>query len=1273
MPERTIQLKEIVNVGPQPKKNRVEWKSVYHVLAGITAEYIFNVMKPRPGDDFSRDLEQFFKYSAKTSKEWLEMLGSDHDSLGDLLDAIEFEEDEASYGSLASRVSFVFGGEESKVLVGSMAIPFSQKFIKIKEIDGSTYALIYSQVEEPLFKAILGPGPRTDYSEKTELVLKEFTGIQKNPLGVQIKLVGADKFFDLTDDLRGIDNDQREAISADMDRNLLVVAGAGSGKTRSLVGRLCYLHLVKGVPLQRMAALTYMRKAAHSLDKSASEQLREAYIKIGADIAPDDVNVSTIDAFFKKLIDNYWEDMGFTSKPEFKFDTKDEVKLDIIRSIITDNNYPVHKDIQMSELRRQLENYANGLTVNIPGVENILRSYVEWQMENHQILEFFCSSYIVKLALTENSLLKDRICDAYDCILIDEFQDINRLQNEIFSVLYDSSIHFTLVGDDDQTIYTWRGSDVGIIRDMLKDEGVNKVYLTVNYRNNPHIVEAGNSILEEMNGRSKKGLRITPYQSTGPKIRLCSVLKDYSDLANEIRKMYDPSLDGDRICVLSRLSDYQEDVQKALHSFNIPSFVSKPTSDSDVSTGYKILKSLVFISCRYNVKANYDTLNELTSGRYTNMELKSFITGTKAFTDIETDYAVKVADIVALAEYLDVRLHQAFSFEEMVSNYCRAYAEIVENNPAEDRMVQDICLRLFLDYVSTNDWTYPQIPKEILVTIFTRFERYYLTNTSAYDSNVGNVNPVMISTIHSSKGLEYDTVFVIGMDRGLFPNTKKIDKEYDQCVKDIDNLKKSKRSLDRLRMNIGEDTFQTLVDECDPAHLKDADRDDVLGLREELLDIKQDLIGLTANGVEGYHLVYDDYVRPMVDTHRNRIRTLNLEKRSMEERYYQCEERILADDDDSRESREALQSIGKEISEVDAEISQAKHNLEEFMESIRHLEFMNGLCHIANQYFADIDHLNHQEQLMASLAKEREEKRQEEMRSFYVSISRARKLLYLCTTIGSGPSDFIGLIHKDDKEQYRMTTKTEDEMIDLVRTYKGNVGFEAVKRNPDLKKIDDATSQMMVNLSDELKGKCDSYIMNYMRDNPEYRGLNGAAADYFRTALHLDYLGKMLGTDFKNEVLLNLQRSGEELLRSHVREDAIRIEANDEFCIQLNNELYRLVKASSRVGITPDADYLRKVFVLPDKYDGFRRNFKEIALGVYAVKSGCWPELMAKYSDNWDFEDLSMKPEEFIVKALDLCNIRNKVAHNKTDETWKNDRIPYAYDCLKRILGAIVV
>ena len=82
-----------------------------------------------------------------------------------------------------------------------------------------------------------------------------------------------------------------------------------------------------------------------------------------------------------------------------------------------------------------------------------------------------------------------RVVESYDCILIDEFQDINKLQNDVLSNFYNSKIHFTFVGDDDQTIYTWRGADNSIIKSMVGDASVNTVYLTTNYRNNPYIVK----------------------------------------------------------------------------------------------------------------------------------------------------------------------------------------------------------------------------------------------------------------------------------------------------------------------------------------------------------------------------------------------------------------------------------------------------------------------------------------------------------------------------------------------------------------------------------------------------------------------------------------------------------------------------------------------------------------------------------------------------------------------------------------------------------------
>ena len=1264
LPEGIIQLKDIVNVGPVVRRSGTNWKSVYRILSAIVAEYIFGEINPGPDDEISQATEMLFTDATKTSKEWLENM-KEYDPLDDLLDSIEFQEDDKSFEKLRSSIRFVLKGEKSSIEIEDLSVPFSQKFLRFHDDHGSVYALIYSQVDSPVYKPIQGPGQKIDYIEFSDKILKETTGIQANPLGSCVKLVDQDKFFTLTEDLSNADEDQMAAISADTDRNLLVVAGAGSGKTRSLIGRLCYLHLVKGIPLRRMAILTYMRKATYPLIKSVSEQLSEAYIKIGAETMPEEVSISTIDAFFKRLIEFYWADMGFTAKPVFNFSMKEDVKLNILATIINENNYPIR--MELPELKRHLENYANGLSVNMPGIDNILRSYVEWQIENHEIFEFFCSSYILKMALVGDSLLKDKICESFDCILIDEFQDINKLQNEIFSTLYHSNIHFTLVGDDDQTIYTWRGSDVGIIRNMQKDNGVKTVYLTVNYRNNPHIVEAGNSVLEKMGGRSKVGKKIIPYQTNGPKIRVCSVSTDYNDLANEISKLYDPNPDAEKICVLSRRSDSHETIRKALKSLDIPSVITKSNSDIDVSPGYKILKALAFIFCRYDLKANYDTLNEMAGERYTNMELMSFINRTKTFVDKGSDVDIKVADIVTLSEYVDVRMHQAFSFEEMVSNYCRAYAEIVEKNTSEDRIVNDACLLQFLNYVSNNDWTYPRISKDLLESIFSRFEKCYLTNVATFDSSVEDVNIVVISTIHSSKGLEYDTVFVVGMDHGLFPNTKKIDADYNACIEDIRKLEESRRSLKRLRNNLDQEKFDAMMAECTPESFKAMDPEMLEELIAELRDSEVDIVELTMDGVDDYLRIYNTYISPELETYNIRIRNLNLNKRSIQERYYKCEDVMLSENDDTVKSMQELESIKAEIKSVDASLSNAKAEMDEFKSGIKHLIFMDGICKTVKQYAIDIHHLDHMEQLIAALKKERDEKICEEKRSFYVSISRARNLLYLCSSFGSAPSEFISLINTADREPYKMTTRADDEQEKLIKAYKIEMESEMRKRKPDQRRMDGATSSMISNLTDEVKAKCESQIKGYLVKYPEFKALTGDAKEYFEKALSMDYLGKLVNIDLSDAVLANLMRAGEEFIRSHTTENIRQIIADEKFCHDLRNDLLEM---RSRFKTTiPAEKYLIENFTVPvtKNYSRFDIGLKQLIIGIYIIFSGKWPEMTERYRDNWDVAELAIDPEVFIIHGLDLCNLRNKTTHEKMDETWKNDQIPYAYECLRKM------
>ena len=124
MTERNILLKDIVNVGPQTKRGKTDWKSVYGLMAGIVAEYVRNVIKPGPDDTISMELESFFWKATKDSRRLLADL-AEYDSLDDVLDVVEFEEDEGRYREFSSSVCFVLDGARSRISIGDLEFPFA--------------------------------------------------------------------------------------------------------------------------------------------------------------------------------------------------------------------------------------------------------------------------------------------------------------------------------------------------------------------------------------------------------------------------------------------------------------------------------------------------------------------------------------------------------------------------------------------------------------------------------------------------------------------------------------------------------------------------------------------------------------------------------------------------------------------------------------------------------------------------------------------------------------------------------------------------------------------------------------------------------------------------------------------------------------------------------------------------------------------------------------------------------------------------------------------
>ena len=291
-----------------------------------------------------------------------------------------------------------------------------------------------------------------------------------------------EEFFEQSETIKSADAEQRDAITSDIDKNLVILAGAGSGKTRTLVCRLAYLHLVKKVPLNRILLLTFTTSAANEMRKRSLELIEPIYSKFRPLEKPN-INARTIDSFVIHLLDTYYAHMGFTIKPikclDGSEDTRRE-KLQMLEETILENKmqgiFKYYFDEKTgranSNLNWLLNNllfYACGLPINCAGFDTLLQLYLNKQREANKVMGFTEASLFVRDAIAQpDSPLREIVASRYSCILIDEFQDVNVLQNGIFEPFYhDERVHFTFVGDDDQSIYYWRGSDNSIIKTLL--------------------------------------------------------------------------------------------------------------------------------------------------------------------------------------------------------------------------------------------------------------------------------------------------------------------------------------------------------------------------------------------------------------------------------------------------------------------------------------------------------------------------------------------------------------------------------------------------------------------------------------------------------------------------------------------------------------------------------------------------------------------------------------------------------------------------------------
>ena len=589
---------------------------------------------------------------------------------------------------------------------------------------------------------------------------------------------------------------QREAV-VNYDGPTLIIAGAGSGKTRVLTTRIAYM-LSQGVDPSSILALTFTNKAAREMRERIEKLVgpKARFIRMG-----------TFHSVFARLLRENAERIGYTSS--YTIYEPSDVK-NLIKAIIKDKN--------LNEERYKPQNVAARISMAkncliTPGayIANATIVGEDREAKMPEIGDIY-NEYCIRckrngamdfddLLLQTNILLRDapdvleQYQDKFKYLLVDEYQDTNMAQYIIVRRLALKHSNVCVVGDDAQSIYAFRGAKIENILSFQRDYPTAKVYkLEQNYRSTQTIVEAANSLIKNNSRRLDK--KCFSAAALGDKISLVRVLEDSYEpveVAMDIKNKAREGAQWSDFAILYRTNKQHGLFESALARRGIPYRVYKGMSLLE----HKDVRNLIaYFSVILNPNddesfkriVNYpargigDTtiarIAEIAAQKGTSMwnAVHELVSATVPMEQVEKVVVRKVGDFVRLInELAALRTEMGvcdFAKEVMTRSgilHALEAEKKPENDTAKDYLDQllammssyeDECNREMEDGLREVDYT-PSVDEWM--------QNMMLQNDQDTEDDG---NKVTLMTVHSAKGLEYDYVYIVGMEEGLFPSSR---------------------------------------------------------------------------------------------------------------------------------------------------------------------------------------------------------------------------------------------------------------------------------------------------------------------------------------------------------------------------------------------------------------------------------------------------------------------------------------------------------------------
>lgn len=559
--------------------------------------------------------------------------------------------------------------------------------------------------------------------------------------------------------LANLNDKQREAVEH-IDGPCLVIAGAGSGKTKVLTTRIANL-IAKGISSYNILAITFTNKAAHEM----KERLEK--------LVPDNqAFVGTFHSFGVRIIRENAPLLNLDRN--FSILDSDDV-VSIIKKILKDNGYDP-KNNPPSFIRNRISSFKNDMltddeinnTARTPQDKVAVEVYYQYMevLQKNNSVDFDDLLRLPVKLFTEHKDVLDNYQEKYQYILIDEYQDTNGVQYKLSKLLARKYQNIFIVGDPDQSIYMFRGANFRNILNFEKDYKNAKVIpLEENYRSTTSILDTANSVIK--NNKERKDKKLWSSKGEGSKVKYLRAYDGKHEInlvLDEIKRLLEQGYEKKNISVLYRTNAQARLVEEMFLKANIPYkvvgsyyFYSRKEIKDLICYLRLILNNNDEISLRRVINVpkrgiGPSTIQKIeTLAKEQNISLFEAIeTGReKEFKDLILDLTKKSEDLT-LTDLIDLILDETNMKAEYESD------KSLENELRLDNLEE------FKSITKTFE---DRTGSESLADFLEEISLIADVTEHQEDEDV-----VTLMTIHSAKGLEFDVVFLIGMEEGIFPH-----------------------------------------------------------------------------------------------------------------------------------------------------------------------------------------------------------------------------------------------------------------------------------------------------------------------------------------------------------------------------------------------------------------------------------------------------------------------------------------------------------------------